>query len=61
MFDGQNIWVLKPNDANRGRGVCIFNKLEELRSLISETINTEATFIRSTTAIDAPTNTDKTQ
>ena len=21
MFDGQNIWLLKPADANRGRGV----------------------------------------
>ena len=27
MFDGLNLWVLKPNDANRGRGVQVFSNL----------------------------------
>lgn len=36
MWAGENLWVLKPNDFNRGRGVHIFNKLEDLRNLISE-------------------------
>jgi len=34
MNAGYNLWVLKPNDLNRGRGVHIFNSLEELRKLI---------------------------
>lgn len=34
MNAGQNIWVLKPNDLNRGRGVHIFNNLEQLKKLI---------------------------
>ena len=49
MLDGGNIWVLKPNDANRGRGVHIFNKLDELRSLIFENIQNDTTYIRSPT------------
>lgn len=36
MFSGHNLWVLKPNDCNRGRGVQIFNKLEDIRKLIME-------------------------
>lgn len=36
MFDGHNLWVLKPNDLNRGRGVHLFNSLEQLKKLISE-------------------------
>jgi hypothetical protein len=27
MFDGQNIWLIKPNDFNRGRGVSLFENL----------------------------------
>ena len=34
MNAGQNIWVLEPNDLNRGRGVHIFNNLEQLKKLI---------------------------
>lgn len=36
MFDNQNLWVFKPNDCNRGRGVHIFSKLDDLKKLISE-------------------------
>ena len=36
MFENQNLWVFKPNDCNRGRGVHIFSKLEDLKQLISE-------------------------
>lgn len=36
MFAGQNLWVLKPNDFNRGRGVHIFNTLEQLKKLITD-------------------------
>jgi glutathione synthase/RimK-type ligase-like ATP-grasp enzyme len=36
MFDGHNLWVLKPNDLNRGRGVHLFNSLEQLKKLIAE-------------------------
>ena len=39
MFAGQNMWVLKPNDQNRGRGVTIFNKLEDIKKMVYE--NTE--------------------
>ena len=27
MYDGSNIWLVKPNDFNRGRGVMLFNSL----------------------------------
>ena len=36
MFDGQNLWLLKPSDQNRGRGVSLFNSLEQLKRLIVE-------------------------
>jgi glutathione synthase/RimK-type ligase-like ATP-grasp enzyme len=39
MWAGQNLWVLKPNDFNRGRGVHIFNKLEDAKRLINEYTN----------------------
>ena len=29
-FDGKNVWLLKPNGFNRGRGIYIFNDLETL-------------------------------
>ena len=28
MFDHGNVWLIKPNDFNRGRGVMLFNSLE---------------------------------
>jgi len=28
MHDGHNLWVLKPNDANRGRGVTLFSNID---------------------------------
>ena len=34
MFDGQNLWVFKPNDYNRGKGVCLFKSIDELRRLL---------------------------
>ena len=33
---GRNIWLLKPNDFNRGRGVSLFNSLSSLKSLLRE-------------------------
>ena len=36
MFDGQNIWLLKPADANRGRGVQLFSSIDHLKRLILE-------------------------
>ena len=36
MFDGQNLWVFKPNDLNRGRGVNLFNSLEQLKKLLND-------------------------
>lgn len=28
MYAGKNVWLIKPNDFNRGRGVRLFNTLE---------------------------------
>ena len=28
MYYGKNVWLIKPNDFNRGRGVKLFNSLE---------------------------------
>ena len=36
MYDGSNVWLIKPNDFNRGRGVRLFNSLEQLRCLMKE-------------------------
>ena len=36
MYNGGNVWLIKPNDFNRGRGVCLFNSLEQLRKLMKE-------------------------
>jgi hypothetical protein len=36
MYCGQNVWLIKPNDFNRGRGVMVFNSLEQLRKLMKE-------------------------
>jgi hypothetical protein len=41
MLADQNIWVLKPNDCNRGRGVEVFNKLDELKRLINDSLSQE--------------------
>ena len=38
MLDTHNLWVFKPNDFNRGRGVHIFSTLEELKKLIANYI-----------------------
>jgi hypothetical protein len=44
MLDGHNLWVCKPNDFNRGRGVNLFNTLEQLRKLIHDyTLGVEVT------------------
>lgn len=44
MWSGENLWVLKPNDFNRGRGVHIFKKLEDLKKLITEYSSVENPF-----------------
>jgi hypothetical protein len=37
MISGQqNMWVLKPNDCNRGRGVNLFSTLDQLKKLLFE-------------------------
>lgn len=36
MFDGKNFWMIKPTDFNRGRGVQVFNSLEQFKKLIVE-------------------------
>jgi phosphoribosylamine-glycine ligase len=35
-FEGMNMWVLKATGFNRGRGIHVINKLEELKRLIKE-------------------------
>jgi hypothetical protein len=34
MLESQNLWVCKPNDCNRGKGINLFNSLEQLKKLI---------------------------
>lgn len=41
MYTGNNLWILKPNDFNRGRGVHIFNKIEEFRKLLQDDLACE--------------------
>lgn len=36
MYMGKNVWLIKPNDFNRGRGVRLFNTLEQLRKLMKD-------------------------
>ena len=36
MYNKGNVWLIKPNDFNRGRGVKLFNKLSSLVMLIKE-------------------------
>ena len=33
-FSGNNIWILKPNSLNRGRGIHLFNNLNSLKELL---------------------------
>jgi hypothetical protein len=33
---GNNVWILKPADYNRGRGIRLFNNLESLQSILLE-------------------------
>ncbi len=36
LFAGQNLWLVKPSDCNRGRGVQVFNNLEEIRKVLND-------------------------
>ena len=36
MYNGSNVWLIKPNDFNRGRGVRLFNSLDQLKKLLKE-------------------------
>ena len=39
LFNGHNMWLFKPADANRGRGVNLFNTIDQLKRLIMEHTN----------------------
>ena len=43
MYAGHNLWILKPNDCNRGRGLVLFNKLDDLKRLINENQHLDTT------------------
>ena len=36
FYSGSNVWLIKPNDFNRGRGVLLFNSLQQLVSQLKE-------------------------
>jgi hypothetical protein len=36
MYHGSNIWLIKPNDFNRGRGVMLFASLQQLKDQLRE-------------------------
>jgi glutathione synthase/RimK-type ligase-like ATP-grasp enzyme len=36
MYSEHNIWVLKPNNCNRGRGISVFNRLEDFKRLVQD-------------------------
>lgn len=36
LYDGANIWLIKPNDFNRGRGVMLFNSISEIPAIMRE-------------------------
>ena len=36
LYNGHNMWLFKPADANRGRGVNLFNTIDQLKRLILE-------------------------
>jgi hypothetical protein len=38
-FTGKNFWLFKPADFNRGRGIRIFNSLENFKGILSEFLN----------------------
>ena len=40
-YIGKNIWLIKPADNNRGRGIKIFNTLAEFKSIISKSLSGE--------------------
>jgi hypothetical protein len=35
FLDGSNLWLLKPTELNRGRGISIFNKLSTFKTLMN--------------------------
>ena len=35
-FDGKNVWIIKPNGLNRGRGIYIFDDIETLEQIIAD-------------------------
>jgi hypothetical protein len=35
-FDGHNLWILKPTGFNRGRGVHVFQTIDELKKLLKD-------------------------
>lgn len=35
-FENKNVWILKATGFNRGRGIHVFNNLDDLRRLIRE-------------------------
>lgn len=38
-FIGKNIWLIKPADNNRGKGIRIFNTLAEFKSILNESVS----------------------
>ncbi|EAS00468.2 tubulin-tyrosine ligase family protein (macronuclear) [Tetrahymena thermophila SB210] len=36
LFRGKNIWIFKPSDTNRGRGIKLFNSVQQLLSILQE-------------------------
>lgn len=36
MYNGHNFWLIKPPDFNRGRGVQVFNNVDQLKRLIQD-------------------------
>lgn len=39
MFAEANLWLLKPNNCNRGKGVILFNKIEEVKKMVQENLD----------------------
>jgi len=42
MYNGKNVWLIKPRDFNRGRGVKLFNTLDQLKTMIREFTKTNS-------------------
>ena len=38
----QYLWIIKPSEFNRGRGIKIFSTLEELREIIKDSMPTDS-------------------